>query len=471
MTRLWIQLLPLVLLLSACPDPEPGVLDLPGPDAAADSDGDGVSVEDGDCDDSDSSVFPGADEAPADNLDSNCDGQEVCFTDADDDGFRPGEEETVDSDDLDCDDEGEATALDPTGDCNDDASAIYPGAPELCDTIDSDCDGSLVDEDIDTDGDLEPDCTDLDDDGDGDLDTSDCAPLDPAIYNGAAELCNQADDNCNGAADEGLSGIDTWYLDGDDDSYGVSTNTDDSCAMPPGYAALPGDCDDGDPTINPLATETCDGVDEDCDGETDEGLLGMSAACPAVDCFQLTTLVPSTASGTFWLHPTTSLVSFEATCDMTNDGGGWTVIDPSMASEWTSLFLEWNAVHSTAASPSTWVSGWSWREWFGEADSSTEFRRSSDCVSAEGASEGVYRMTGNYYGCFWYNRNCDMDSSGNCSTCYDNYGQWISGACTHIDGSPDSDYYHGANSWGCANHWWNSGPSLGTNGTYCVAYR
>jgi hypothetical protein len=286
------------------------------------------------------------------------------------------------------------------------------------------------------------------------------------------ECSDQTDNDQDGAADEGLSGIETWYLDNDGDNYGLSLSTDDSCAMPTGYAALPGDCNDSDPGINPLGTETCDGVDENCDGETDEGLLGASSACPALDCSQLNTLVPSTASGTFWVHPNTSLVAFQATCDMGNDGGGWTIIDPSMASEWTSVFVEWNPVHPTAiVSPSTWVSGWSWRDWFGEADASTEFRRSPDCVTIDGTSDGVYRMTGNYYGCYWYNRNCDMDSSGNCSWCNDNYGQWQWGACTHIDGGSDANYYHGANSWGCANHWWNSGPSLGTNGTSCVAYR
>ena len=38
-----------------------------------------------------------------------------------------------------------------------------------------------------------------------------------------------------------------------------------------GYAVCSGDCDDGDALINPAAEEVCDAVDNNCDGETDEG--------------------------------------------------------------------------------------------------------------------------------------------------------------------------------------------------------
>jgi hypothetical protein len=38
-----------------------------------------------------------------------------------------------------------------------------------------------------------------------------------------------------------------------------------------GYTDLQGDCDDGDPTIHPGATELVNGVDDNCDGEIDDG--------------------------------------------------------------------------------------------------------------------------------------------------------------------------------------------------------
>ncbi len=38
-----------------------------------------------------------------------------------------------------------------------------------------------------------------------------------------------------------------------------------------GSTIAEGDCDDGDPSVHPGAAETCDGVDEDCDLEVDEG--------------------------------------------------------------------------------------------------------------------------------------------------------------------------------------------------------
>ena len=63
----------------------------------------------------------------------------------------------------------------------------------------------------------------------------------------------------------------TWYRDGDGDGYGNSTNNVLSCTQPAGYVAAGGDCNDADPLVHPGLNETCNGVDDDCDGVVDNG--------------------------------------------------------------------------------------------------------------------------------------------------------------------------------------------------------
>lgn len=61
-----------------------------------------------------------------------------------------------------------------------------------------------------------------------------------------------------------------YYLDDDSDSYGL-TSSISACvaAIPPGYAAADGDCDDSNAAINPGAPEIVDGLDNNCDGLSD----------------------------------------------------------------------------------------------------------------------------------------------------------------------------------------------------------
>jgi len=188
-----------------------------------------------DCDDSNASVHPDALEGcMVDGLDNDCDGQidEDAILDVDNDGFTL------------CD-----------GDCNDQNDAVNPNTTEICDGIDNNCNG-LVDEgftlyfrDFDGDGYGDPEVPQLCVALGGVTNQLDCSDNDPTIFQGAPELCDGIDNDCDGTVDEGLED------DVDSDSFTV-------CA---------GDCDDTDPTVFPGAPEVCDGVDNDCNGQVDEG--------------------------------------------------------------------------------------------------------------------------------------------------------------------------------------------------------
>ena len=56
-----------------------------------------------------------------------------------------------------------------------------------------------------------------------------------------------------------------WYLDSDGDGDGDINNTFENCEPPQNYVSLNGDCDDSNPEISSLATEVCNGIDDDCD--------------------------------------------------------------------------------------------------------------------------------------------------------------------------------------------------------------
>ena len=65
----------------------------------------------------------------------------------------------------------------------------------------------------------------------------------------------------------------TYYVDIDSDGYGNANTSLDTCAMPTGYVLDNTDCDDTDAAVNPGATEVCDGIDNDCNGTIDDGLI------------------------------------------------------------------------------------------------------------------------------------------------------------------------------------------------------
>ena len=192
---------------------------------------------------------------------------DACDADDDEDGVVDGEDNcplVSNGDQADQDEDGVGDSceddLDGDGvpdavDCAPQDPAIFPGAEETCDGADNDCD-YITDEgypDLDADG--LKNCVDPDDDDDGDVDDSDCAPLNPAVHGEAEEVCDGLDNDCDGNIDEGLGAV----------SCGKG-----QCS----HKILL--CDDGkvqfcDP-YDGAEEEACDGLDNDCDGLVDEDL-------------------------------------------------------------------------------------------------------------------------------------------------------------------------------------------------------
>jgi hypothetical protein len=257
-----------------------------------------------------------------DGADNDCDGStDEGFPDTDDDGEADCLEADKDGDglsdvldncpavtnpkqddaDLDtigdaCDPDDDNDKVADDQDCAPLDDSTHPGATEVCDGKDNDC-NYVVDEgypDTDTDG--WKNCIDDDDDDDGvpdgsdncalapnpgqedinengigdtcekDLDQDgtpneqDCAPLDPLVFPGAVEVCNGQDDDCDFVADDG-------FPDFDKDGAKDCLDDDDDDDQDPDLT----DCQPLNPTAGHGLAEACDGLDNNCDGEVDEG--------------------------------------------------------------------------------------------------------------------------------------------------------------------------------------------------------
>jgi hypothetical protein len=278
-------------------------------DPPVDADGDTYSVL-VDCNDDDASVHPGAIEVPDDGVDQDCSGADLVTVDSDEDGYKadvdcndldaavhPGAAEECNNRDDNCDDnvdegikvdyyfdnDGDGYGNDAVteetcspkakyiltkGDCDDADAEIHPGAVETCDdTEDKNCDGTFGDDDA---------------DHDGYRACKDCNDAVASIHPGAIESCNTLDDDCDTLTDEGLTT--TFYRDADGDTYGTSASTMDACTVPSGYAESSTDCDDANGAIHPGVKETCNEVDDDCDGAIDIGATDRIQVCYDSDC-------------------------------------------------------------------------------------------------------------------------------------------------------------------------------------------
>ena len=286
----------------------------------------GYVLTPGDCDDNNFHVWPNSSET-CNGVDDNCNGQVdegVVITTYyfDNDGDNYGSSPTI------------QTCFAPPpgyvitgGDCDDNNFNVWPNNAEYCNGIDDNCNGQ-IDEgfspstyylDIDGDGFGNPlisiiscspiagftiisgDCDDNDPlhhisftfyrdlDGDGYGSTTDstqacsqpfgyvavsgdCDDNNPLINSGTTETCNGVDDNCDGQTDEGFSPT-IYYQDLDGDNYGNTSVSITACSQPIGFVNTPGDCDDNNPHIWPNSSETCNGIDDNCNGQIDEGVV------------------------------------------------------------------------------------------------------------------------------------------------------------------------------------------------------
>lgn len=126
------------------------------------------------------------------------------------------------------------------------------------------------------------------------LNNTDCNDASALIKPTAVEICNTFDDDCDGLTNEGITFL-TYYADSDGDGFGNPNASLSDCSPPAGYVTNNSDCNDANAIIKPGAAELCNLVDDNCNGQVNEGLVfanyyidtdqdGFGAGTPTSSC-------------------------------------------------------------------------------------------------------------------------------------------------------------------------------------------